>query len=181
MAKLPRSNDYKIQQKPTFRPLSIAQENAIDLLITGATDGDVAAGVGVDRVTVWQWRHDHPVFMATLQRRRAEVWRQPQERFRSLLSKAVENLASAVASGDLKASIEVLKAVGMYGNGSMNAIGEQDPVQVIEAQAQARVKAEGVSEYPTHDMLIEMTQNPAYRRRLDEVKAALAAEYLEQP
>jgi hypothetical protein len=40
--------------------------------------------------------------MAELERRRAEVWRQAQERLRSLLSKAVENLA-AVGEGDLKA------------------------------------------------------------------------------
>ena len=63
----------------------------------------------------------------------------------------------------------------------MNAIGEQDPLQVIEAQAQAQVKAEGVSEDPTQDMLIEVTQKPAYRRRLDDVRAALAAAYLEPP
>jgi hypothetical protein len=69
----------------------------------------------------------------------------------------------------------------MYGDGTLNAIGEQDPMKVIEAQAAAQVKAEGISEDPTHDMLIEMTKNPAYRRRLDEVKAALAAEYLDQP
>jgi transposase-like protein len=163
-----------------FKPLSPAQETALTLYLAGQSDRDVAQAVGVTRQTCWEWRRQHPVFMAELERRRAEVWRQPQERLRSLLSKAVDNLGQAVESGDLKASIELLKAVGLYGNGTMNAIGEQDPLKVIEAQAAVLIKAEGISEDPTHDMLIQMTQNPAYRRRLDEVKAALATEYLDQ-
>jgi hypothetical protein len=121
----------KSQQKPTWKPLSIAQENAIDLLILGKSDREVADTVGVNRTTIWEWRTAHPLVMATLERRRAEVWRQPQERLRSLLAKAVENLAAAVEGGDLKASIEVLKAVGMYGNGTMHAIHEQDPEPLI--------------------------------------------------
>ena len=39
----------KTPQKPTFKPLSIEQENAIDLLISGNTDQQVADAVGKDR------------------------------------------------------------------------------------------------------------------------------------
>lgn len=35
------------------KPLSIEQRNAISLLITGATDAEVSAAVGVNRTTVW--------------------------------------------------------------------------------------------------------------------------------
>jgi hypothetical protein len=140
MARSLPNNHYTVQQKPTFRPLSIAQENAIDLLITGATDGDVAAAVGVDRVTVWQWRHEHPMFMATLQQRRAEVWRAPQEQLRALMRKAVENITAAIEGGDLKASIELLKITGMYGDGRGNAIAEQDPERLLKQQAHAQIQ-----------------------------------------
>jgi hypothetical protein len=58
---------------------------------------------------------------------------------RSLLSKAVENLGQAVESGDLKASIELLKAVGMYGEDTMNVIFEHDPEKVIRQQAEAQM------------------------------------------
>jgi hypothetical protein len=115
--------------------------------------------------------------MATLERRRAEVWRQPQERLRSLLSKAVENLAAAVEEGDLKASIEVLEVVGMYSDGAMNAIHGQDPERLIHEEADRWVRAEGISEDPTHDMFICMTANPAYRCRLAEVMEALHQAY----
>jgi hypothetical protein len=167
----------KSQQKPAFKPLSIEMESAIDCLILGKSDRETAEAVGVNRMTIWGWRHEHPLFMATLERRRAEVWRQPQERLRSLLSKAVENLAAAVEEGDLKASIEVLKAAGMYGDGSMNAIHGQDPERLIHEEAERRVRAEGFSEDPTHDMLIGMITNPAYQRRLAEVMEELHQAY----
>ena len=168
----------KCQQKPTFKPLSIEQQNAIDLLILGKSDKEVAEAVGVNRTTIWEWRTAHPIFMATLERRRAEVWRQPQERLRSLLSKAVENLGQAVESGDLKVSIELLKAVGMYGDGTMNAIGEQDPDKMIRQQAEAQVDREGVP----RNALLAMTENldtAAYRTRLTEVQAELRSIYVE--
>jgi hypothetical protein len=170
----------KSQQKPTLKPLSIAQENAIDLLILGKSDREVADTVGVNRTTMWEWRTAHPLFRATLERRRAEVWRQPQERLRSLLAKSVENLAAAVEDGDVKASIEVLKAVGMYGHGTMNTIHEQDPEQLIAQEAERRVRREGLSEDPTRDMLLTMTTNPAYQRRLAEVTEELYQSYGEE-
>jgi hypothetical protein len=122
-----RCRRAKASKKPAFKPLTIEQENAIDQLILGQNDREVAEIEGVNRMTVWQWRHEHAVFMAELERRRADVWRAPQEKLRSLMGKAVSNLAAGVEGGDLKASIELLKAVGMYGDGTMNAIGEQDP------------------------------------------------------
>src|SRR5215510_188843 len=104
----------KTRQAPCFKPLTPAQETALTLYLAGQSDTHVAQAVGVTRQTCWEWGRQHPVFMAELERRRAEVWRQPQERLRSLLSRAVENLAAAVEEGDLKISIEVLKGVGMY-------------------------------------------------------------------
>jgi hypothetical protein len=117
--------------------------------------------------------------MATLERRRAEIWRQPQERLRSLLSKAVENLAAALEKGDLKASIEVLKAVGLYGDGTMNAIHEQDPEKLIRRQAEAQVDREGVARNALLAMA-ESLDTAAYRTRLAEVEAEIQSTYLEE-
>jgi DNA-binding NarL/FixJ family response regulator len=60
------------QQKTAFKPkpLTIEQENAIDLLLTGKSDREVAETIGVHRMTVQQWRTAHPLFMATLAQRR---------------------------------------------------------------------------------------------------------------
>ena len=115
--------------------------------------------------------------MAELGRRRAEVWRQPQERLRSLLSRAVENLAAAVEEGSLRASVEVLKAVRMYGDGTMNTIFGQDPEKLIRHQAAAQVDREGV---PRNALLAmaETLDNAAWRHRLEEVEAEMRRAYL---
>jgi hypothetical protein len=169
----------KTRLAPRFKPLSPAQETALTLYLAGQSDTDVAQAVGVTRQTCWEWRRQHPVFMAELERRRAEVWRQPQERLRSLLNKAVENLAAAVEAGDLKASIEALKAVGLYGDGTMNTIFEQDPETLIRQQAEAQVDREGV---PKNALLAmaENLDNAAWRHRLAEVEAEIRRPYLDE-
>ena len=161
-----------------FKPLSIEQQNAIDLLILGKSDKDVAEAIGRDHSTIWEWRTAHPLFCATLERWRAEVWRQPQERLRSLMSKAVENVAGLVESGDYDASIELLKITGMY-RGLVNHIGEQDPEKVFEAIVEQRLAAEHI---PGHldDLLIKLDENPRKRQRQAEIEAELRAKYGEE-
>jgi hypothetical protein len=178
MATSSPNHPSKTPQKPTFRPLSIAQKNAIDRLITGATDADVAAAVGVDRSTVWQWRHAHPLFQAELERARAEVYRAPHEKLRSCLMKAVSNLTAAVENGELRASIELLKAVGMYGNGTMNVIREQDPEQQLQRQIDAQIAREGIPK-DEHDAMAQMLIRPTtrYLARRQEIEAELRARY----
>jgi hypothetical protein len=171
----------KTPQKPaSFKPLSIAQEAALDLLLAGQNDRETSEAVGVDRMTVWSWRREHPLFMATLERRRAEIWGTACERLRSLISKAVENLAGQVEAGSVRASIELLKCVGLFGNGTMNAIGEQDPHKLLEDLADQRIRQEGISEDPTQAMLIDMTKNPLFLQRREEIKDELWAEYGEE-
>jgi hypothetical protein len=59
----------------------------------------------------------------------------------------------------------------------MNAIHGQDPERLIHEEAERRVRAEGISEEPTHDRLIGMTTNPAYQRRLAELMEELYQAY----
>jgi hypothetical protein len=58
----------------------------------------------------------------------------------------------------------------------MNAIHGQDPERLIHEEATRRVRAGAISEEPTHDMLIGMTTNPAYQRRLADVMEELYQE-----
>jgi hypothetical protein len=168
---------YNSQQKPTFKPLSIEQQNAIDLLILGKSDQETADAVGVDRSTIWSWKKENLLFMATLERRRAEVWRQPQERLRSVMSKAVENVAELVEAGDYDASIELLKITGMY-RGLANHIGEQDPAKVFDAIVERRLEAEHI---PGHlDDLLILDENPRKRQRKVEIEAELIRVYCEE-
>ena len=114
--------------------------------------------------------------MSTLQRRRAELWGTTGERLRSLMSKAVDNLATAIEGGGLKASIELLKVTGMYG-GVVNVLGDTDPEKIIRKQAEAQVHREGIPLDATREALIRLTENARYHERLQEIEAELMREY----
>ena len=54
--------------------LTIEQLNAIDLLVQGLSDREVADKVNVARETVTRWRNESAVFQAELNRKRKEIW-----------------------------------------------------------------------------------------------------------
>jgi hypothetical protein len=161
-----------------FRPLTVEQQHAIDLLILGHTDAEVAEAVGVARTTISEWRMRHPLFGATLEQRRAEIWRAPQEKLRSLASTAVETLAAAVEQRDLKACIELLKCIGMYG-GVVNVIGEQDPHKRLAREVDRQLSATGMPprDQGIDDLLIKL-ENPAYAAMRAAIQGELEREYL---
>ena len=168
---------HKPPRTTTFRPkvLTPAQENAIELFLVGKGDTEVARILGIARETAWSWRREHPIFMATLQRRRAEVWGTAGERLRSLMAKAVDNIAGLVEVGDYDASVELLKITGLY-RGVVNGIGEQDPEKILKSLAEARVRREGIPQQAL-ETLGRLTDNPLYHRRLAEVEAEFRAAY----
>jgi hypothetical protein len=147
---------HKTSQEPAYRPLSPAQDNAVDLLLLGQPDREVAAAVGVSRETVWAWRHRHPVFIAELNRRRKALWGDAHDRLRALVGKAVEVLEQAVHGGDLKAAVEVLKIVKIHGN-VPPADGPEDPDLVLWQQAEdwaaLALQREGPSVDPMHALI----------------------------
>ena len=65
--------------------------------------------------------------------------------------------------------------MGLYGY--VSHIGQTDPEKILKAQAEAQVQREGIPEDATDAMLINMTKNDAYLRRLAEVTADLRAEF----
>ena len=82
------------------RILTVKMQNAIDQLILGRTDREVAETVGVNRNTVWEWRSQHAYFQA--------------ERLRAMLPKALDAIHYELNSGDkFKAAIAVLKLAGL--------------------------------------------------------------------
>lgn len=119
--------------------LSVEQLNAIDLLVQGLADREVAEKVNVARETVTRWRNENAVFQAELNRKRQEIWGAAANKLKCLVTQAVDVLETELQSGNLKAAIEVLKAVGMHGNISEPS-GATDPeiIQLNQAEAWAR-------------------------------------------
>lgn len=129
----------KTQHKET---LSIKQLNAVDLLVLGRTDKEVAEAIGVHRCTVASWRYS-PHFQAEVNKRRREIWGAAVDRFRSLLKKALDAVEKALDEGDAKTAIELLKMAGldMSKEGCTLGdylVGETDAEVIIEQQVRQK-------------------------------------------
>lgn len=130
----------KTRQKET---LSIEQLNAIDLLVMGKCDREVAEAVGVSRQTVTGWRLYNPYFQAELNRRRKEIWGAAVDRFRSLLLKSLDTVERALDEGDARTAVEILRMAGLdmtKGGGTLGSyfVGEDDAEEIIEKQAKQK-------------------------------------------
>ncbi len=121
------------ESNKTQQKLSVAQENAIDLLVAGKSDREVAEAVNVNRSTVNQWRNHDPLFVAELNARRKEIWGSQSERLRNLVAKAVDVLEEDLDSENPKlrqsAAIHILKSVKLYGS-DLKPSGYTDPDQI---------------------------------------------------
>lgn len=112
---------------PSFKRangLTIEQQNAVDLLVSGSTDAAVAERVGVYRTTVTRWRLHDPYFRAALNQRREEVWREAGDSARALLPTALTALQEQLADGDLRGrlALDVLRAAGVFGRPSPDSL-----------------------------------------------------------
>lgn len=97
--------------------LTPEQLNAIDLLILGKTDKEVAETLEIGRNTVSRW-YKNAFFIAELNVKREELWIDSKLRLRSLASEAVNVLTNGLHSSDEKiaitAAVHILKTVGLY-------------------------------------------------------------------
>jgi hypothetical protein len=137
------TNGYKRQHG-----LTVKQENAIDLLVTGKTDGQVAEAVGLHRVTVTKWRLYDPWFQAELNRRRLDLWGVAAERLRALLPKALDVIEREL-DGPLPyaVALNVLKLTGLDKAGPPT--GTTDPERdIIRPRVEARLNEKQAGMHP---------------------------------
>ncbi len=121
------------------RELTIAQRNAIDLLIAGRTDQEVAQAVGVTRQTVNGWRNQNPWFSAALNRARAALWGEGADRLRALVPLAFDALTAELTGGANRArvALDLLRLVGVE-RLDLGAVGPRSAADFIAQAARAR-------------------------------------------
>src|SRR5436190_560435 len=93
--------------------VSPSQELAIAALLTGATHTKAAETAGVHRVTVTRWVQHHAGFRATFNQHLEELRDSQRHRLRSLLCRAMENIAERIEAGDTDASLNLIKLMGL--------------------------------------------------------------------
>ena len=158
--------------------MSVEQLNAIDILVQGKTDQETALAMGVARETVTRWRNDNPHFAAELNKQRKLIWGTNQDRLRSLTTKAVDTIETALDAGDSKAAVEVLKAVGLYGQVTQPS-GPLDAELVLWEKAKEwaslEIMRKGPSLDPLMDILIHDTEVARLtRHRMEELTESQA-------
>jgi hypothetical protein len=144
----------------------------------GKTDAAAAEAAGVTRPTVTDWRHHHPVFLATLHEHPSALWSEAHGRLRALVGHAIENLETAVQEGKVSVSLAGLKLIGLYGAVGAPS-GPTNPDAIIRAMAEAHTTREGLLPQQLDELLLKREGNPARARRMEALTAALRARYLE--
>lgn len=141
--------------------LTIEQLNAIDLLVVGETDQEVADKISVNRVTVTKWRNYDIYFQAELNKRRKEIFGASIDKMRALVPKALERLEQEFDSKyGWKIALEIIKLAGLESNHIKN-IGHDNSDKILNELAEKRMTEElfsTTSEYSKQQLLKEYQQ-----------------------
>ena len=116
----------KAQEKQSLpTELSIAQESVILALLEGKSQKEAAESAGVSAEQVSRWKASDPLFVAELNRQRAELWELNRAELLTLAKEArqvvKEVLNSESDSVRLRAALAVLDRVGNYPGGATTA------------------------------------------------------------
>ena len=107
-------------------PLSSVQLKVLESLVAGESITKAAKTNGVSRETVHRWHRNNFAFRATLNRMKHELQESVDARLLATTSRAAENVAKAVADGDVKVSLHVLRGSGLL-SGDRPAVGSDNP------------------------------------------------------
>ena len=148
------AEQYTMKKHPLSNRLTPQQETAIDLIVAGQNDREVAQAVGKSRSTINIWRNHDPLFMATLNNHRQQVQGTQLTRLNTLVGEAVDALQDGLHDEDVKvrivSAVHILKATGVYG-ASLPGSEQTDPAEIAaerEAKAAERIDKVGSADTP---------------------------------
>ena len=179
----------QMAERSTPPKLTPEQLNAIDLLIFGKTDKEVAESIGVGRNTISKW-YKNAFFIAELNARREGLWKDAKLRLKSLAHEAVDVLSNGLHSSDEKVAItsavHILKTVGLYGE-VKESFGPTTPEKAIwderaekELEIYMALRPDSFCEWSVKNHMEKLAHEDAqkymgywYERAVDEQKAEL--------
>lgn len=91
--------------------LSDKQEMAIELVMCGMSDGEIAKRARVSRKTINTWRNQGEDFRAVLAERRKALHERHQDELSGLVSKAIGVMREAMREGDMLTRLRAAQAV----------------------------------------------------------------------
>lgn len=99
----------KCYRKSQHLDLSVEQQNAIPLVLSGKSDREIAEAVGVARETVTRWRNSDPLFISSVNYERRVLWDFGRDKVLTLQRKALDVLEKALDVNDINAALAFLK------------------------------------------------------------------------
>lgn len=106
--------------------ITAQQQQAIDMLVSGASITDAAAQLGIARQTLSAWANHEPAFQAAMNERRQEIWALQSDKIRALSNKALDVMGRALDSKDLTFALKAAQAL-------LTAIAAQQPTGATSA------------------------------------------------
>jgi len=96
--------DEHAPSPPTITP---RQQQALQALLTGATDAEAAEAANVTRETVNRWRHRDANFIAALNEARQDISQDFRDGLRALLPDALTALREGLAADNINTRVRV--------------------------------------------------------------------------
>ena len=118
------------------------QEHAIQYLLQGKTEAQIARQVRVSRTTVSYWRNHVPEFRAELTARRNQLWEQHRDELAGIYRQAIDILKDALNSPQENVRIRAALGIAKFppGWGSTTARCAVGAISVAYARLPARVQ-----------------------------------------
>jgi hypothetical protein len=88
------------------KSLTQKQEKALELVVRGCSDVEVARRVGVSRQIINRWRNHDTGFQYELEMRRQAVREKHQDKMNELVEQALEVVGQALGEGDEKTRLQ---------------------------------------------------------------------------
>jgi transposase len=93
------------------KDLSVKQELAVELILCGMNDGEIAKRAGVSRQTINTWRNHNEDFRMLLAGRREAARERHRDELSGLVSEAVGVMREAMLEGDLLTRLRAVQAL----------------------------------------------------------------------
>jgi len=127
--------------EPPVRGLTAQQDTVLAALLTGKSVTAAAGEAGIARQTVHRWLASDADFIAAYNRGRREIAAAHAVRLLAMCGQALDVLDGAIAAGDARVALAVLKGAGVLGGDAAQIVGSSDPDEVRDEHAR-RAKAQ---------------------------------------
>jgi len=138
-----RGDDMRrsVTDEPAPSDLTAPQESVLAALLMGTSVTAAAGDAGIARQTVHRWLTADAVFIAAYNRGRHELASSHATRILAMCGAALDVLDGAIAAGDAKVALAVLKGAGVFAGEAVRIEGSDDADEVRNEHAR-RAKAQ---------------------------------------